>query len=63
MNKLREEKIRVAREIIALSKKLGFERPLPSGQHVTPEILANAQTLPELRKVLHNIQKAVSNRR
>jgi predicted translin family RNA/ssDNA-binding protein len=57
----KEEKLRIAREIIKISKELGFYQPMSNGQYITAEALAAAHNLHELRESHKNLTSA--NRR
>lgn len=48
---MRVAKVLVAKEIIDKSKALGAYKPMSNGQFVTPELLAAANTMSELRKI------------
>ena len=59
---IKEEKLKVAKEIIKLSKELGFYTPMSNEQYVTPELLAASHSLPELRFSLSNLKKTKKHR-
>ena len=58
MNNIRERKLAVASMIITRSKFLGYSQRMSNGQIMTPNLLANSHTLPELKKTLKELEES-----
>lgn len=55
MSEIRDIKIQLARDIIEEAKIRGINIQLPTGKEITPELLASAHSLPELKQSYRTI--------
>jgi hypothetical protein len=54
---IEEEKLKLAQEIIELSKAAGLYKPMSNQQYATPELLAASHTIPELKKARESLRQ------